>query len=208
MRHQFVLVGGGGLARELAGWLHLDGNSSTGNARGYLSSKEEPAMVAYGLPWLGTIEEFDVESDDRLVLAIGDPTVKSSVVALLALDPSHFTTFVHPSAVIHPSATLGNGVIIFPLSAVSADAVVEDFVTVNLLCTVGHDTRIGSCSTLSAHVDLTGRVKVGASVFFGSGARVLPDIVIGAGARIGAGATVVRTVPDGATVYTAPAKRL
>ena len=208
MSHQFVLVGGGGLARELAGWLHLDGNPSTGNARGYLSSHEEPAMVAYGLPWLGTIEDFTATPDDRLILAIGEPATKAKVVSLLALDPSHFATFVHPSAVIHPSAILGHGVIICPLSAVSADAAVEDFVTVNLLCTVGHDTRVGTFSTLSAHVDLTGRVHVGTGVFFGSGARVLPDLVIGVGARIGAGATVVRTVPDGATVYTAPAKRL
>lgn len=208
MMTQFVLAGGGGLARELAGWFHLNPDSSTGNTRGYLASHEDSAMEAYGLPWLGLIEDFKALPQDRIVLAIGEPAIKAKVLSQLALEPSRFATFVHSSAIVHPTATLGHGVIICPLSAVSADSVIENFVTVNLLCTIGHDVRVGTNSTLSAHVDLTGGVQIGAGAFFGSGSRVVPGIAVGGGARVGAGATVMRDVPDGATVYTAPAKRL
>lgn len=208
MPFQFVLVGGGGLARELAGWFQLNANASTENTRGYLACQEDSTMEAYGLPWLGSTKDFKALPNDRMVLAIGEPAIKAEVISQLALDPSRFVTLVHSSAIVHPTATLGHGVIICPLSAVSADAVVENFVTVNLLCTIGHDVQLGAYSTLSAHVDLTGLAQVAVGVFFGSGARVLPGITIGGNARIGAGATVMRNVLQGATVYTTPAKRL
>ena len=71
-----------------------------------------------------------------------------------------------------------------------------------------HDVVVGAYSTLSSQVDLTGAVQVGECCFFGSGARVLPDITVGAEARIGAGAVVMRTVAAGAVMYAAPARKL
>ena len=52
------------------------------------------------------------------------------------------------------------------------------------------------------------RDKLGEGAFFGSGARVLPGVRVGRGCVIGAGAVVVRSAPDGTTLYAAPAKRL
>ncbi len=43
---------------------------------------------------------------------------------------------------------------------------------------------------------------------FGSGCHVLPRVSIGDRCTIGAGAVVVRNVPDGATVYAQPARTL
>lgn len=45
-------------------------------------------------------------------------------------------------------------------------------------------------------------------MFFGSGAKILPKVRIGAGAKIGAGATVMRSAPENAVLYTMPAKKL
>lgn len=48
--------------------------------------------------------------------------------------------------------------------------------------------------------------KVGDDVIIGANAVVLGDIVIGNGARIGAGAVVVKDVPEGVTVVGIPAE--
>jgi len=206
METTYVLVGGGAFARELVGWLRLDQPSAV--VRGYLGAHEEPGMARYSLPWLGTVEQYTPAPTDRLLMAIGDPAAKRQVVETLAQRRAEFASFTHSSAVIHPGAVLGRGVVVCPNGVVSADADVGDFVCINLASTVGHDVVLGAFSTLSAHVDLTGRVQVGQGVFFGSGARAVPDVRIGANARVGAGATVMRTVADGSTVYAPPAKRL
>jgi len=81
-------------------------------------------------------------------------------------------------------------------------------VIVNLNSTIGHDATIGSYSTLSCHVDVTGWAKVGESVFLGSHASVLPRAKIGAMARVGAGSVVLRAVRPGTTVFGVPAKQI
>ena len=51
-------------------------------------------------------------------------------------------------------------------------------------------------------------MKAGEGCLLGSGARVLPGLTIGDRCTIGAGAVVVRSVPDEVTLYAQPARRL
>jgi len=141
-------------------------------------------------------------------MAVGNPKVKKTLFADMKSRGGHFSTLMHPSAVVARTARLGEGVVVCPQAFISADATVGDLCTINGSASVGHDVKLGSFATLSAHVDLTGWVQVDECVFFGSGARVLPKVKIGAGARIGAGAVVMRSVPADAVVYAPPAKRL
>jgi serine acetyltransferase len=82
------------------------------------------------------------------------------------------------------------------------------FVIINLCSTVGHDVSIGDYSTLSCHCDVTGGCALGADVFLGSHASILPCIRVADRAKIGAGSAVVRHVRAGVTVFGVPAKRL
>ena len=49
-------------------------------------------------------------------------------------------------------------------------------------------------------------VSIGADVWSGGGAIILPGVTIGEGALIGAGAVVTRNVPEGVTVVGNPAR--
>jgi len=81
-------------------------------------------------------------------------------------------------------------------------------VAINFHCTIGHDVNLGSYSILSSHTDLTGGVTVEQAVFFGSGARVIPNVTIGTNSIIGAGSTVIRSVKPESTIYSALSKTL
>ncbi|KIC48615.1 sugar O-acetyltransferase [Tateyamaria sp. ANG-S1] len=59
-----------------------------------------------------------------------------------------------------------------------------------------------------AGIEIAHPVIIGADVWIGAGAMVMPGVTVGAEAIIGAGAVVTRDVPAGATVAGVPAKRL
>ena len=210
MTTRLILVGGGGFGRELINWAdHAAAQSGGSRFQGFLDSNPDAlAKFNYKLAWLGSPDDFQPEPQDRLVLAIGDPAIKRKVVAMLRAKGAQFASLIHPSAVVAHTAVLSEGVILCPHTVVSADAFLGEFTVINALSSIGHDVHLGAYSTLSAHVDVTGFVTVGEGSFFGTGAKVLPKVKIGARARIGAGTTIMRAVPDDATMYILPAKRM
>ena len=204
-----VLVGGGAFAREVHDWF-APGLAAAGRCFvGYLDDSEEPfGRFGRTLPQLGRIAGHRPDPAYRLVMAIGSPTGKRAVAHGLLGAGGVFASLVHPRAWISASARIGRGVVAGAFADISADAVLEDFATLNGFASAGHDVRVGSFSTLSGYVDLTGGVQVGDECFFGSGARVLPGIAIGARSTIGAGAVVVRSCVENSTLYAAPARIL
>jgi sugar O-acyltransferase (sialic acid O-acetyltransferase NeuD family) len=210
MTSRIILVGGGAFAREVLCWIDQARITQALPSKvGYLDREAgsiDPEK--YSAEYFGDIEDFQPLPQDRLVMAIGDPKGKERTAAILRSKGGQFMTLIHPSAVLAPTAKIGQGCVICPHALVSADAQMEELVTVNTLSSVGHDVIVGSYTTLSSHVDLMGGAIISEMVFFGSGSRVLPKVKVGLGAKIGVGAIVGRTVKAETTMYTALARRL
>jgi len=202
----YVLIGGGALAREIIDWFTPSLAAGGSRFAGYLDDGDEP-MKAFGfdLPQLGATEAFDF-GEAVPVMAVATPAGKRKLADRYA--GRAFATLVHSTAVVAASARLGQGVVVGPYAMISANATVEEYVLVNAFASVGHDVSVGACATLSCHVDLTGAVVVGRESFLGSGARVIPRTRVGDRCTIGAGAVVVRRTGDDATLFAAPARRL
>lgn len=205
-----IIVGGGGFARELLSWAADCADAGTlAPVAGVIDDNADAFADYPGLAAvIGPVAGYRPEPGDALLLGIGNPETKRRLVEQLSACGATFAKLVHPTAVLARTARVDDGAILCPLSLVSAHGNVGRFVTVNALSSVGHDAKVGTFSTLSAHVDLTGFVQLGESVMVGTGAKVVPGVRVGDGAVIGAGATVYRNVPAGATVYSAPAKLL
>jgi UDP-3-O-[3-hydroxymyristoyl] glucosamine N-acyltransferase len=147
------------------------------------------------------------------VLSVADPQV--AFVALLEhfRPPSTEPAEIHPSAVIHPDATLGTGVSVGPLVVIEAGASIGDDVVLGSQSYIGQGVRIGSGSRLAPGVRLLAGsileadVDIGAGTVLGScgfgfldpdedGVRhAIPQrggVHVGEGARIGALCTVDR----------------
>lgn len=205
----YVLVGGGGLARELLDWFTPSLQGSGSGFAGYLDDTGD-AMAAFGsrLPHLGPIKDYKPIGAQQLVMAIGAPAGKAAVAKPLKAAGAVFATLIHPTAWVSASARVDAGVVIGPFAHASSDSHVGELVLQGAYAGVGHDATAGAGCSLSGYVDLMGGVKSGQGCMFGSGCHVLPRVSIGDRCTIGAGAVVVRNVPDGATVYAQPARTL
>ena len=117
-----------------------------------------------------------------------------------------FLTVVHPSAIVSPSAALGEGACVFPGAIVGAGASLGRNVIVNTGAIVEHDCRVGDHAHVASGAVLAGGVTVGEDAHVGAGASVKQGVRIGARAVVGLGAAVVEDVPDGAVVAGVPAR--
>ncbi len=82
---------------------------------------------------------------------------------------------IHPSAVIDPSATIGEGVSVGALSVIEAGAVIGDGSVIGPQCFIGQDVVLGAGAILRDHVSLLARVTIGANFWAHSGVRIGGD---------------------------------
>lgn len=115
-------------------------------------------------------------------------------------------TLVHPTAVISPTARVGEGTVVMPRAVINPDTQIGQDCIINTAAVIEHDCEIGDHVHISPGVVLTGAVAVGCFAHVGAGATVLPGVRIGEGAIVGAGAVVLQSVPAWATVVGVPAK--
>jgi sugar O-acyltransferase (sialic acid O-acetyltransferase NeuD family) len=202
------IVGAGGFGREVYAWLlDLPGCDVEWSIQGFLDDNLSALDgFNYERGVVARISDFQPNRDDLFVCAIGARAHKRRICEELKERGASFFTVVHPTVIVGPNVTLGEGVVLCPRVSVTCDVEIGEMAMLNLHCTVGHDVRIGAWSTVSAQCDLTGFVQIGEGAFLGSGVRVIPGKRVGDDAVVGAGSVVIRNVRDGQKVFGNPAR--
>lgn len=207
-----VIWGTGGHAREVA-QLVSDIESlqpGTWALQGFVVDPGAPAQHARPLPApvLGGLAWLQAHPDTWVVIAVGAPATRRQIgQRIVHMHPGQrFATLVHPRAWVAPDACLAEGSVVFPQACVSSLVRVGRHASINLACTLSHDTVLGDCVSLGPGVHLSGGVRVGDGCDLGAGVSVIPQVQIEAGVTIGAGAVVTRDMPAGVTAVGVPAR--
>ncbi|HEX3559629.1 MAG TPA: UDP-3-O-(3-hydroxymyristoyl)glucosamine N-acyltransferase [Pyrinomonadaceae bacterium] len=118
-------------------------------------------------------EDVEVEREDIAVLRARDPYLAYTRALRVFHPEGEFEPFVHPSAVIDPSARLGEGVAVGACAVVGRDVVIGDRVHLFPNVTVYEGVRVGEDSIIHSGVALREGTRVGARV------RIHDNAVVG-----------------------------
>lgn len=143
-----------------------------------------------------------------MIVSIGVNRIRKMIVERLRVNNSaiEFATAIHPSAVISPSAKIGEGTVVMAGAVVNADAVIGNHCIVNTGATVDHDCVVEDYCHVAPGANVSGGTHIGEGTWIGVGACVIQCLNIGKWSFIGAGSVVVKDVSDGVVAYGNPCK--
>ncbi len=164
---KYIIVGAGGLGREIASNLEILIAKEGGTFLGFLDESPDALGNCAGRypPILGKPVEFKHSPQYTLLLGVADPIPKVRLAHEIEARGGIFGSFIHPTAMVVRTARLGRGCVLCRDSGVSADATLGNFVLLNGYSGAGHDATVGDGTTVSSFVDICGRVTVGREVF-------------------------------------------
>jgi UDP-3-O-[3-hydroxymyristoyl] glucosamine N-acyltransferase len=109
-------------------------------------------------------------------IRVSNPTKTfEQVVLKFAPKPITFAPGIHPTAVIDPSAQLGQRVSIQPHAVIEAGARIGDDTIIGAGGYIGHETTIGSSCLIYPRVTIRERSRIGSRVIIHSGAVIGAD---------------------------------
>ena len=137
------------------------------------------------------------ENPFPLIISIGNNGIRKRISERL-IGP--YGKAIHPSSVISPSATIGDGTVVMQGTIVQANAWIGKHCIVNTGASIDHECQVGDFVHVSPHCTLCGNVHVGEGTWVGAGSTVIQGVHIGHWSVIGAGTVVTKDIPDGVLV--------
>lgn len=210
---RYLVVGAAGHAQEVA-WSLREQAAAQGERADllffddHLPRAQLPSGLGEIVGGLDAIAAHAQPDTTRLVLGIGLPRVKATIVGRLSALGIPWATVIHPGATIGPNVAIGQGSYVAAGAILTVNVRIGRFATINLHCQVAHDGVLEDLVTLHPDTHLSGNVTVGEGSELGTGTLVIPGVRIGRWAVLGAGCVAVRSLDGGGVYVGVPAAAL
>lgn len=204
------IIGAGGFGRETA-WLieRINNVEETWCIKGFLD--DNPALhgsIEGGYPVLGGCEYLEeLQKSVSVVCAVGSARIRKIIVEKIKhYQNIEFATLIDPKVEMSNRVKIGEGSIICAGNILTVDITLGQHVILNLDCTVGHDAVLEDFVTVYPGVHISGNVVVQEAAEMGTGMQIIQGKKIGRGSIVGAGAVVIRDIPENCTAVGNPAR--
>lgn len=208
--NDLIIIGASGFGREVA-WLveRINKKCKEWNLIGFIDdniSIQENVINGYRV--LGTTNNIKDYPEAYYVCAIGSSKVRSMIIEKVTQENPNirFATLIDPTVEMSDLVEIGEGTIICAHTIITVNISIGKHVIINLDCTIGHDAVLKDFVTLYPSVNVSGASNIGKAVEMGTGMQIIQGKSIGDNSIIGAGAIVIRDIPERCTAVGNPAR--
>lgn len=115
--------------------------------------------------------------------------------------------FIHSSVIMHESVRLGEGVYVLLGAKIMPYTIIDDYVMISMNALIAHHNHLMKGTFISTGVNFGASITAKDNTYIGIGATIMTGVhELGQNCLVGAGAVVIRDVPDNAVVAGVPAK--
>lgn len=207
---KLIIIGASGFGREVA-WLveRINAKEPTWDLIGFIDDNDEiQGSSINGYNVLGKTDNVNDYTDAYFVCAVGASKTREKIINKIKSKNSniHFATLIDPSVEKSELIQIGEGTIICAHTIITVNIKIGNHVIINLDCTIGHDAILKDFVTLYPSVNVSGITQIGYGVELGTGMQIIQGKTVGDHTIIGAGAVVVKDIPENCTAVGSPAK--
>lgn len=205
-----IIIGASGFGREVA-WLveRINQKNPTWNLLGFFDDNDDiQGNIINGYKVLGRTDSIDIYEDTYFVCAVGASKTREKIIDKIKAIKSDikFATLIEPSVELSELVKIGEGSIICANTILTVNIEIGSHVIINLDCTIGHDAVLKDYVTLYPSVNVSGATVIGHCSELGTGMQIIQGKTVGDYSIVGAGAVVVKDIPDNCTAIGSPAK--
>lgn len=203
-----IIIGAGKYGEVYLSYLRESGV----NVVGFLDDDPKVADSQFGgLPVLGPISILSTLKEKYGITSVYCPlgNNKLRVKFLRQATSLGYDTpcYIHPSVIISPNVEIGKGVYILLGTQVMPYTKIEDFVMISMNVSIAHHNILRTGTFLSTGCNFGASIVAEENSYCGIGSTVMTGLHrLGKDCLIGAGAVVIKDVPDGAVMAGVPAK--
>ena len=204
-----VIIGAGDFGREIANVVErINSVRSEWKLLGFIDdNKEIQGKLIDGYKVIGTSEWLNAADEEiYAICSLGVASTRKKVIAKFTNANIKWATLIDPDARLYRDSEIGKGSIICGGSILAINTKVHDHVIINLNCTLGHDDIVDDYCVINPGVNISGKVKLNKCVDMGTGAKAIQGLSVGSNTTVGAGAVVIKDLPENCVAVGAPAK--
>jgi acetyltransferase EpsM len=212
---KLIILGGSGIGMIAAsiahdlGYFEVVGFLNDYFDSGHLIGKHKK------FPVIGHTQDLLIKLQDKntyvFIAYVGLQNEKDTFLKIESLEipEDKFATLIHPTAIIPKDmCSIGNGVLMAPLSQLSPDTTIANNCILLANSFVGHDSTLDKFAHIATNSVIGANVHVGKAVHVGSNATIREKVKIGDYSLVGAGSVVLNDVPENSVVVGNPARIL
>jgi len=202
---KYIFLGGGGFATELYEYMLSDGL----DVKGYYSRENNFELSKY-IPWLGNIHivsDWELDRNAKYIIAVRSIIYRKRMIDIIEKKRLLAGSYISQKAYLSRLARLGKGAVVFPNAIIGGDAIVGEYLFMDIFAAISHGDVIGNNVVLGPAVILSGDSEIGDDVTFGTQSAVLPGSKVGNNVEIAINTYPRKRVRDNTLVSSMPGKK-